>query len=193
MRSDSVRIDRFRFSELRIPFKVAFRHASAERAATESVWIEAIAADGTTGSGESCPRSYVTGETIDSARAFVEAHDAELRRDVDGVDALQMWIASHRAAIDANPAAWCAVELALLDLFGKRAGVTVESLLSQPALAGDFRYTAVLGDASPAAFHAMAERYRQVGFTDFKVKLCGDAERDRAKLSVFDTWPEGSV
>jgi len=31
MSSASVRIDRFVFRELRIPFKVAFRHAAAER------------------------------------------------------------------------------------------------------------------------------------------------------------------
>src|SRR6185436_8231079 len=58
---------------------------------------------------------------------------------------------------------------------------------------GQFRYTAVLGDASPAAFRAMAERYWRLGFRDFKVKLSDDGERDRDKLAVFSTWPEGSA
>ena len=60
-------------------FKTAFRHAAAERTATETVWIDAVASDGTVGSGESCPRLYVTGETIATARAFVSRHEASLR------------------------------------------------------------------------------------------------------------------
>lgn len=192
MSSGSVRINRFEFRELRIPFKVSFRHASAERAETETVWIEAIAADGTIGSGESCPRSYVTGETLASARTFTEAHEAELRRDVSNVETLRAWVEANRLAIDANPAAWCALELAMLDLLGKSRGSPVETLLSMPPLAGQFRYTAVLGDASPDAFHAMAEKYRSLGFRDFKVKLSGDDERDRGKVAVFRKWPEGS-
>jgi L-alanine-DL-glutamate epimerase-like enolase superfamily enzyme len=193
MSSVSVRIDRFSFRELRIPFKVAFRHAAAERAETETVWIDAIAADGTVGSGESCPRSYVTGETLATARAFTTAHEAELRQSVNSIDTLRAWVEAHRRTIDANPAAWCALELAMLDLFGKSRGKAVETLLSMPLLAGRFRYTAVLGDTSPSAFHAMAERYRLLGFRDFKVKLSRDNERDRDKLAIFQKWPEDSV
>lgn len=193
MSPGDVRIDRLQFRELRIPFKVAFRHASAERTETETVWIDAIASDGTVGSGESCPRPYVTGETLETARAFTTRHEAALRSDVRDMASLRAWVAAHRTAIDANPAAWCALELAILDLLGKCQGAPAEALLSMPPLAGEFHYTAVLGDASPSTFHAMAERYRQLGFSDFKVKLSGDVERDRDKLTVLSRWPEGSV
>jgi L-alanine-DL-glutamate epimerase-like enolase superfamily enzyme len=189
MSSGDVRIDRIRFEALRIPFKVAFRHASAERAETESVWISAIAADGTIGSGESCPRPYVTGETLSTASAFIARHDAALVRQPWNLDSLSAWVAEHRDEIDANPAAWCALELAILDLLGKRRGVPVETLLSMPPLDGAFRYTAVLGDLEAGAFHAMAAQYRRLGFNDFKIKLSGDAARDRGKLSVFGAWP----
>jgi L-alanine-DL-glutamate epimerase-like enolase superfamily enzyme len=39
----------------------------------------------------------------------------------------------------------------------------------------------------------MADRYWQVGFRDFKVKLSGSFERDRDKMAVFGKWPENSV
>ena len=193
MSSADVRIDRFEFRELRIPFTVAFRHAAAERSETETVWIDAIADDGTIGSGESCPRAYVTGETLATARAFATRHESALQREVTSVETLRAWVAAHRCEIDANPAAWCALELALLDLLGKRRGTPVEALLSMPPLTGTFHYTAVLGDASPAAFRAMAERYWKLGFREFKVKLSADVERDRDKLAVFGAWPEGSA
>jgi L-alanine-DL-glutamate epimerase-like enolase superfamily enzyme len=194
MSSSSWGVERFRFRELHIPFKVSFRHASAERAETDSVWIDAIATDGTVGSGESCPRPYVTGETIDTVRAFTSRHESALRSSVNSVDALRAWVAEHQDDIDANPAAWCALELAVLDLLGKRQGVPVEALLSLPSLDGrTFSYTAVLGDASSDAFHAMAEQYRRVGFRDFKVKLSGDDERDRGKMTIFSGWPGESI
>ena len=187
-----MRIERFRFRELKIPFTVAFRHAAAERTETETVWIDAIAADGTVGSGESCPRPYVTGETLATAAEFVARHESELRRQITSVEALRAWIAGHEREIDAAPAAWCALELSLLDLLGKRKGVPVDTLLSMAPLSGTFRYTAVLGDASPAAFQAMAERYWRMGFRDFKVKLSDSIGRDAGKLAAFKNWPEGS-
>jgi L-alanine-DL-glutamate epimerase-like enolase superfamily enzyme len=194
MSSADTRIDRFRFQELHIPFTVAFRHASAERSETETVWIEAIATDGSVGCGESCPRPYVTGETLATARAFTSQHEAALRSAVTGVDTLHTWVAEHQHDIDANPAAWCALELAVLDLLGKRQRTPVEGLLSVPSLDGSaFRYTAVLGDASANAFHTMAERYWRTGFRDFKVKLSGDHERDRDKMTVFSRWPADSI
>jgi L-alanine-DL-glutamate epimerase-like enolase superfamily enzyme len=191
MSSSDLSIDRFEFRELGIRFKTAFRHAAAERTATETVWIDAVASDGEVGSGESCPRSYVTGETIATARAFVSRHEASLRRSIIDIETLRGWMADHEEEIDANPAAWCALELALLDLIGKHIGVPVETLLSvRPLGNAVFRYTAVLGDAPATAFHAMAGRYRQVGFRDFKIKLSGSVERDREKMAVFDKWAE---
>ena len=92
MSSGECHVERLRFRELRIPFKVAFRHASAERAETSSVWVEAIAHDGTIGCGESCPRPYVTGETLATARAFVLSHEAALRTEVTSVETLQRWL-----------------------------------------------------------------------------------------------------
>jgi L-alanine-DL-glutamate epimerase-like enolase superfamily enzyme len=135
----------------------------------------------------------VTGETLATARAFTAAREAELRREVTSLETLHAWVESHRIAIDANPAAWCALELAILDLLGQRHATPVEMLLSVAPLEGQFRYTAVLGDASPRDFHAMAQRYWQLGFRDFKVKLSGDCERDQGKLAIFENWPKGAA
>jgi hypothetical protein len=49
---------------LDIPFKLTFSHASDSRAAMQSLWVEARDGHGITGSGEGCPREYVTGETL---------------------------------------------------------------------------------------------------------------------------------
>ncbi len=181
-----MRIEQLSFTELRIPFKTTFRHASAERSETASIWVEA-GADGFVGYGESCPRPYVTGETTESARAFFASSHESLRQEVVDLDSLRKWMNTHADTIDSDPAAWCALELAVLDLLAKVTGRTVESLLSLPALSGPFRYSAVLGDSGDATFAATAHAYQRLGFRDFKLKLSGDLERDRRKLALLDS------
>jgi L-alanine-DL-glutamate epimerase-like enolase superfamily enzyme len=171
--------------ELRIPFRQKFAHASATRASAEGLWVEARGDDGTIGQGEGCPREYVTGETLEGALDFVSERRAALISEIRDFESLECWVAEHRADIDAHPAAWCAIELALLDLLGKRSGETFEALLGWPPISGEFRYTAVLGDGPRAQFDAQLATYRGAGFRDFKIKLSLDSERNRAKVSAL--------
>lgn len=182
---DPVRLRSLTFATLTIPFTTRFRHAAAERAETSTVWITAESAGGVRGAGESCPRPYVTGETLASARAFFSAHREAVVGEVDSLPGLVAWVRAHEAAIDQAPAAWCAIELAILDVLGRTSGQPLEAVLSLPPLTGTFEYTAVIGDADLATFTSTAERYRALGFRDFKVKLSGDLERDRQKLDVL--------
>ena len=54
---------------LRIPLARSFKHASAERTCTESLLAVVRDASGREGLGEGCPRSYVTGESLEDACA----------------------------------------------------------------------------------------------------------------------------
>jgi L-alanine-DL-glutamate epimerase-like enolase superfamily enzyme len=184
----SVCIRRLRLEPLRIPFTVAFRHASADRSETSSLWVEAVSDLGTVGFGESCPRPHVTGETLDSAHAFFSRHEASLRDRIVDLDSLAEWSGAHADELEVNPAAWCAIELAILDLLAKESGRTLEAFLFLPPLQGRFRYSAVLGDSGPDAFRKTAERYYEQGFTDFKLKLAGRLDRDREKIAVLRHW-----
>lgn len=175
-------LDVYRFPT---PFKVVFRHASASRGEAANIIVAARGPDGAAGYGEGCPRQYVTGETAASAGAFVERHKASIVRKVRRIADLRAWIGERRGEIDANPAAFCALEVAVLDLLGRLERRPLEDLLGVSRLAGAFRYSAVLGDATLSAFRRQAKQYRQMGFSDFKVKLSGDARRDRRKLAAL--------
>lgn len=169
---------------LDIPFRVAFKHGSAERDRTQAVWVEArIGAR--CGVGEGCPREYVTHEDLDSAAGFFARYRHELCEALSGLEAMTGWMRAHERTIDANPAAWCAIELAVLDAWAQRDAVPVEALLALPPVTGSFRYTAVIGDADPAVFRGLAQRYARLGFRDFKLKLSADAQRDRDKLAAL--------
>lgn len=180
MRIESVDVRRFP-----VPFRLVFRHASASRSKAANVIVAARGAEGQTGYGEGCPREYVTGETVESAVAFIEKHKPSLIRQVDDLEGLRAWIRANGDEIDANPAAFCALEIAVLDLLGKIEQQPIEGLLGISRPSGTFSYSAVLGDASLSSFQQQAEQYWRMGFRDFKVKVSGDAEKDRRKLALL--------
>ena len=180
-----MRLESLRSFELRIPFNTVFKHASPERAATQTIWIQVQSRGGITGFGEGCPREYVTGESLQTARKFVAAHLGEWLVMEWDLATLIHWTERCREEIDTNPAAWCAVELALLDLLGKTQMRSVESLLNLPEPAGSRTYTAVLGNSAPAQFTKQLSYYLKAGFRQFKFKLAGDPARDRAAVSAF--------
>ena len=170
-------------SALVIPF--TRRNAHATPRATQPLWVEASDTEGHCGYGEACPRASMTSDSLDDAITFVRQHGDAWCDEISDVASLRLWVDAHAADIDAHPAAWCAVELALLDLFARRRGVTLEALLDLPPLRGQYRYTAVLDDARASSFVWQLNLYRAAGFEQYKVKLCGVLERDRAKVRAL--------
>jgi L-alanine-DL-glutamate epimerase-like enolase superfamily enzyme len=173
-----------RARHLEIPMRTRFKHASAERRVADSVWVEA-SRDGHTGLGEGCPRSYVTGESAPEALRWIEARRARLEREVDSPDALRAFAAEHAGEIDAHLSAWCALELALLDLLAREREVAVEALLGLPPLSGAFQYTAVVSDEPQEKLRGILTLYLAVGFRDFKFKVSGDLDEDRARFALL--------
>lgn len=172
--------------KLTIPFKVSFSHASATRNITDSVLVCAKS-NNHIGYGESCPRTYVTDENYQSVMKFFDLHLESVQIAVSDIDTLKVWVDTHTEVIDQNPAAWCAIELALLDLLAYESNCSVEGLLGLPELAGEFQYTAVLGDSSIESYRALLSQYVDMGFTDFKLKLSGKIEHDREKCDLVNS------
>ncbi|MBK8570282.1 MAG: hypothetical protein IPN81_10100 [Nitrosomonadales bacterium] len=115
-----MKIERLKAISLEIPFKTNFKHASADRAKTASIWIEACSNHGALiGYGEGCPREYVTGENLKSALDWINRHTSSIVKDITNLKSLKAWVVKQEQVIDKDPAAWCAIELALLDLLGK--------------------------------------------------------------------------
>src|SRR5262249_9614492 len=116
--------------QVRIPLRKPVRHASFTRSATDNLLVRCVLEDRTEGYGEGVPREDVTRETIDSAldllRPSRRPAPLEPCRDFAGAVAL-----AERLRLAPIPgderrcqgnAARCAVELALLDAYGRRFG-----------------------------------------------------------------------
>jgi len=188
-----MRIERLQLFCFPVPFKTVFRHASASRAQAENLIVAAHSDCGQTGYGEGCPRSYVTGESVAGGAAFIRDVTGSITESVRDTNSLRAWIGEHRSIIDHNPAAFCAIELAILDLLGKVENCPIEQLVGVPKLAGAFQYSAILGDAPHPIYWWQVRRYWNRGFRDFKVKVSGDPRRDRRKIDLLQKRSDQSV
>ncbi len=169
---------------LKLKLKSTFRHAGATRDEGESVWVKAER-NGMAGFGEGCPRSYVSGDDLESSMRWIHDRSARGEWRFDTLEDLKGWMEENAEHIDQYPSAWCAVEMAFLDLFAREKNCSAEILLGLDGCRRDGRYTAVLGDEKEWKFTHLVDHYLVRGFSDFKVKSSGNVEKDRARLAIL--------
>ncbi len=176
--------------QLAIPFRSKFTHNRKSRSVSSTFWVQAEQ-DGMVGFGEGCPRPYVTGETLDQCQLFFNRHSKQVSAAITDLPSLKAYRKNHEMDIAANPAAWCAIELALLDLIARLQQVPVERLLGLPDLSGSFRYTGVLGVDAPEAFARKLQAHRSLGMHDYKLKWNADNASSRARLEQIQSAVPG--
>ena len=180
--------------ELDLPFRHPFRHAAASRSFSESVFVRFVTDAGHTGYGETLPRPYVTGEsraaTFDllaeqilprvvgmEFASFEQVHEFLVRCDGKAPAAwVNPWVA--------QTAAWCAVDLALLDSFGRAFGKELRGGLGRKtelpgtesaAWPTGLRYSLVLSDEPGRRWLTTLLKARLYGLHDVKLKVDGRA------------------
>ncbi|WP_298438761.1 enolase C-terminal domain-like protein [Geobacter sp.] len=163
-----------------LPFRKPFVHAAAERTTSGSLMLKCVTTSGQTGFGECLPRPYVSGESRDGVfdllaskvlprlkdRNFTSFEEVlAFLRECDG-KAPPDWVSPHIP----QTAAWAAVDLALLDAFGREFQTPVE-LLPGAGLPPDFRYSVVFSATPGFNFVKTAIAARLRGFRQVKLKL----------------------
>jgi muconate cycloisomerase len=184
---------------VRIPFVRPIRHALHNRDSTDNLIVCCRLDDGTEGYGEGVPRDYVTGETIDGCIALLKESDLATQFE-PCADFAQAVALAERLRLRPVPgdergcqgnAARCAVELALLDAYGKRFGepVSTATRLLAPELYRPqpwVRYSGAITSARDgfklrvAAWRLLIYRFRQA-----KVKVGIDGYDDVHRMKVI--------
>ena len=185
---DRIRIE---VEPLHLPLRVSFKQASFTRNTSESIWAS-VSRGGVIGYGEGCPRSYVTSENVVTAISWLHSVLPEIENECTSYEALVQLTYLKRSAIDQHPAAWCAIETGLLDLFAKENNTSVEKLIGMDDPLGIYAYTAVLGDSEITTYQAQLSRYFKWGFKDFKIKLNGELRRDRKRIKLWNEMCEAA-
>jgi len=122
----------FEIITIEIPMRITVEHALAQRNIARNVLVIARDKTGLTGWGESCPRPYVTGETVETVTDTLSKDILPQLLNIEFASFSQITekLRQILATIQKNrQAAFCACELATLDLAGKFFGTTAGQVL----------------------------------------------------------------
>jgi muconate cycloisomerase len=182
-----------------VPLKKVVRHASFERSTSQNLVVRVTLSDGIVGYGEGVPRAYVTGETPETAFTALESHDwAQLiGRPADFSQVVERVATLTLPEIEADPrgmagnAARCALELAILDAYGRRFGSSVGRAVELAHIEGldrfrepsRVRYSAAITAESSRGERLSAWKIRIYGFRQVKIKVGAHGQDDEARLA----------
>ncbi|HUC98474.1 MAG TPA: enolase C-terminal domain-like protein, partial [Candidatus Polarisedimenticolaceae bacterium] len=195
------RIEAMTIYRLRIPFHQTFRHALHSREESDAVIVKVTDSNGRSGFGESLPRSYVSGETTESMIARIREHLAprvfaqSFAPGWETFECLQPVVSEwtrpeeRQSSLVAWNAAFCAVELALLDWSLRADQCALADLL--PPARYEVVYSGVISADAPNDAAALAKRMARFGIRQMKVKL-GTAD-DAARLEAVRKAVGGDV
>jgi muconate cycloisomerase len=183
---------------VRIALRKPIRHASHTRSATDNVLVGCVLEDNTEGFGEGVPREYVTGETIDSALHLLRRSDlaGQLHPCRDFGQAVALAERLRLTPVDGDErgcrgnAARCAVELALLDAYGRHfreplSAVTRHLAAHLYAAQDRVRYSGAITSAQGFKVRLAAWKMRLYGFRQVKVKVGIAGQDDVARLRAI--------
>ena len=184
---------------VRVPLKKRIKHASHARTETDNVLVRVRLNDNSVGWGEGVPREYVTGESADSALDLLKTSDLKAQlgdcRDYPG--ALRIVEAFKPAAVPGDSrgvqgnAARCAVELALLDAYGRAFGeplcnVTKYLAPDRYQFRDRVQYSGAITSARGGMKIRLASwRMRVFGVSQIKVKVGMEGHDDSYRLRMI--------
>ena len=168
---------------VRVALRRKVTHASHVRTDTDNVVVRCKLSDGTTGYGEGVPRDYVTGETIDFSLDLLTRSDLPKQFDTECENFVQAVHFAERLELAASPdddrgilgnSARCALELAVLDAFGRAFGepLTRVTELVAPELyqfASEVQYSGVIGNPRGWKKRLYPLVFRLAGFAQVKL------------------------
>lgn len=190
-----------------LPFRVTFGHNLASRKSSSNILVKTTLETNDNrvfqGYGESIPRDYVTGETVQSAYKAIETDFIPQLRQFQFETPLQA-LAHLESFSGENNAAWCAVEISILDALAKASNMQLAYLLSlydsskmAKAISKDSKspiktttiqsvvdYGGVVPFGPTPAIAALIMCYRAYGFKTVKLKMGRDFERGMFTLQM---------
>ena len=197
-----MRIHRLTAFQVPVALKKAVRHASHVRRGNETLIVRCVLDDGSCGWGEGLPRTYVTGESIESVWRHLEQSEFASLRDASFSSALEVSRAIDDfqladVAADSNietrecfgNSVRCALELAMLDAACRAEGISLGDLILKHPAAIDFAetrdevfYSGAVTSTTPGGQWISALKMRLFAFRQVKVKVGAEGLNDRHLL-----------
>jgi L-alanine-DL-glutamate epimerase-like enolase superfamily enzyme len=181
-----MRIDEVRVHQIGLPFSGDFSHARRKASSAHNIIVEVIADHGKVrGYGEGAPRTYVTGESQESAAESVKAlvMTKEYPWDLESVS--EVWGFVERLHLGKeHHSALCGVEMALLDALGKAQSKPVLAYLPGDFFAGKVSYGAAIPLGSEERVTELCRLIRSLRVNKLKIKMGKDFEQNQKSMRI---------
>jgi L-alanine-DL-glutamate epimerase-like enolase superfamily enzyme len=181
-----MKLTQFDIITVDIPMRQSVRHALAERNVARNILVAAHDEKGGVGWGECCPRPYVTGETIDSVKQDLSTTILPplLGRELTSFEETADMLVPLLDSMARNQqAAFCAAELAVLDLAGNRFATSAGMVLG-PVQTPQVRYSGVIATDDIESVKQNAAFMAKFGVGDVKIKVGASLE---SNLEILTT------
>ncbi len=191
-----MKIKKIALYQLKIPFSLPISHSLASRDYTQAILVRSEDESGISGFGEGTPRSYVTGESLSGvieAASILAKKVVGKRLDKKTLIPFLAELASDPLSF-ANPSAWCAIELSLLDLWGRLRKIPVWKMLEPDARPRKYTYSAVIPMVDGKALMGLLSKIKTMRMTHVKIKVGdGQAGLERLKKTREVLGPEVDI
>jgi L-alanine-DL-glutamate epimerase-like enolase superfamily enzyme len=171
---------------LKLDFLSPIKHNLATHEGSENIVLRVTTGDAITGFGEGVPRTFVTGEVLSDSLAFLHQvlAPAILARDFSTPQGLAEVLGELYQHVQAQrcPAAFCALETALLDAAGQTWNMPVAELIG-PKLRTTLEYSAVVPMLSPEKMGQIFQLIKGIGMRFIKLKVGTDSDLEVLRLA----------
>ena len=172
-------IENISYSKLELPMAKPFRISAGTTSKYEGYLVKVTTDDGITGYGEATAKPFTTGDTMGSIEYELRKFSEEFKGKDESPELLNELCVK---LIKSSKASRCAIDAALWDIIGKRAGLNVTRLLGNYRKSIETSYTVDL--APPEQARQQAQKHLQNGVRIFKIKTGSGIEEDVERVKV---------
>ena len=166
-------------------FLSPIKHNLATHQGSENLVVRVTTEDGQTGFGEGVPRAFVTGEVLSDSLSCLQQvlAPAILAREFPSPQALLHGLRHlyDQAQAQRHPAAFCALETALLDAAGRTWELPLTGLIG-PKLRTSLEYSAVIPLMPPESMRALLRLVKMNYMRYVKIKVGTDDDLSTLRL-----------
>jgi L-Ala-D/L-Glu epimerase len=181
---------------LKLGFQSPIKHNLATHEGSENLVFRVTTEDAVTGFGEGVPRAFVTGEALLDSLDFLRKVLGQeiLAREFHSPQALLQGLGDLYQQTQAQrcPAAFCALETALLDAAGRTWNLPVADFIGPP-LRTRLEYSAVIPLMSPEPMRQLLLLVKMNHMRFVKLKVGTDSDLETLRLARESLGPEVDI
>ena len=179
-------LDKVNIYRIVLPFSIEFSHSLRKRFSAKNIIVEVIANHGEIkGYGEGAPRSYVTGESQESAAKSVSQilQNSKFPWQMNDVSQVSNFIESITSGKEKN-AAICALEIALLDVLGRYQKKSIIDYFREDFYADTICYGATIPLANSQQIMEICQWIKEIQVNNLRLKIGKDFEQNKAAIKA---------